>query len=1100
MAAIGQALLSASLQVALENLASPILQEFGRRIRIDKDLKKLIRTLSKIQAVLDDAEAKQIRDIAVKMWLDDLKEVAYDADDLLDEVATEAFRFNQQAKVTSFLNLSKDFIFKLGLAPRVKEINERLDEIAEERDDLGLKEGFGSAWSEINDRERLQTSSLIDESRVFGRSEDVEKIVKMLVSDENCVNDVVGVVPIVGMGGLGKTTLAQLVFNDSSVVEHFELRTWICVSDDFNARRLTKSILESIEKRPYDLLDLDTLQTSLRDKLMGRKFLVVLDDVWTEKESDWELLRLPFRAGAVGSKIVVTTRSKKVATIMGSYDPYNLEVLSFRDCWSLFKQRAFVDGNETAHPNLVPIGQEIVKKCQGLPLAAKALGGLLHAKEEVDEWKMILQSDIWELGEDENENEILPALRLSYNHLPAHLKQCFVYCSIFPKDHTFDKETLVLLWMAEGFVHPKRRRLEDVASDYFDDLLRRSFFQQSKTYLPSYVMHDLIHDLAQSVAGEICFRFEGDNLQDIPEKARHSSVLVDTFRPVAFEALCTTRALRTMLLHRKTSHEISNVEVPHDFFRSLKCLRSLDMSHIAIKDLPDSVGGLMHMRYLDLSHTDIKELPESVCNLCNLQTLILSNCNKLIALPKGTKDLVNLRHLNLTGCWHLKSMPPSFGRLISLHRLHRFVVGKEVGCGICELKNMNELRETLCIDRVEDVLSIEDAKEASLKTKQYIHKLVLRWSRSRYTGNAIDDEVLECLGPHNNLRELTIDVYPGFKFPNWMGDPLLSHLETIEFFHCNNTKALPSLGQLPFLKYLSISTMEDLKNIGREFYGEGKVKGFPSLKKLKLEDMRSLKEWQEITDGEFPVLEELSLSNCPNVANLPKFPSLHNLSLDDCHETVLNSVQFLTSLTSLKISNFRRIDFLPEGLLQPLTALEELKIAHFYRLKTLQEDLGMQNLQSLHRLELFCCPRLISFAEKGFPCKLHYLSIDMCSSMKDLPDGLGDLSVLQELNISKCPKFVSFPEDKLPSSLKSLRISSCPNLESLPPSLHEVENLEYLGIQSCPKIACLPVSGLPMSLCSLSITECKVLEERCALGGEDWAKIEHVPEKYIRFF
>ncbi|WCJ39044.1 Disease resistance protein RGA2 [Euphorbia peplus] len=1095
MAEIGQALLSASLQVALENLASPIIQEFGRRIRIDKDLKTLIRTLSKIQSVLSDAEAKQIRDISVKLWLHDLKEVAYDADDLLDEVATAAFRFNRGS---NFLALSKDFVYKLGLATRVREINERLEEIARERDELGLKEGFGLVMS----GERLQTSSLIDESRVFGRGKDVEVVVKMLVSGVDSGSNV-GVVSIVGMGGLGKTTLAQLVFNDASVVEHFEVRVWVCVSDDFSVRRLTKSVLESIDKRACDVLDLDVLQSSLRDKLMGRKFLVVLDDVWNEKESDWELLRLPFRVGAVGSKIVVTTRSKKVATAMGSFEAYHLEVLSFDDCWSLFKQRAFIDGNETVNPNLVQIGKEIVKKCQGLPLAAKALGGLLHGKTEVEEWTMILQSDIWELGEDEDENEILPALRLSYNHLPSHLKQCFLYCSIFPKDHNFEKETLVLLWMAEGFVQPKRRRrLEDVASDYFDDLLRRSFFQQSKTYtyFQRYVMHDLIHDLAQSVAGEICFRFDGENVRNIPEKARHSSMLVDKFRPVKFDTLSTVKGLRTLLLHSKTSHGFSDVEVPCDFFQSLKCLRSLDMSHIAIKDLPDTVGGLMHMRYLDLSYTVIKELPESVCNLCNLQTLILTNNNKLIALPKGTKDLVNLRHLNLTGCWHLISMPPLFGKLKSLQRLHRFVAGKEVGCGIGELKDMNELRETLCIDRVEDVLNIEDAKEASLKTKQYIHKLVLRWSRSRYMGNAIDDKVLECLEPHNNLRELTVDVYPGFKFPNWMGNPQLSHLETIEFFHCNNAKTLPPLGQLPFLKSLSICMMEELKKIGREFYGEGKIKGFPSLKKLKLEDMRSLKEWHEIVDGEFPVLEELSLSNCPDVVNLPKFPSLFNLLLNDCHEAVVNSVQFLTSLTSLKISNFRKMDFLPEGLLQPLTALKELKIEHFYRLKTLKEEVGMQNLQSLQRFELFCCPRLLSFADNGFPSKLQYLSIGMCSSMKDLPNGLGSLPVLQELNISKCPKLVSFSVDKLPISLKSFRISSCANLESLPLSLDGLENLEHLGIRSCPKIVRLPVSGLPTSLHSLSIDECKLLEERCAQGCEDWPKIEHVPQKYIRFF
>ncbi|KAJ9190583.1 hypothetical protein P3X46_001769 [Hevea brasiliensis] len=1102
MAVVGETFLSAVFQMALDTLASTILMEFGCRFDIDKDLKRLRRTLSKVQRVLNDAEAKQISDQEVKFWLNDLKKVFFDADDVIDEVATEAFRFNQQKKVTNLPSISKDSILELGIAPKIKEINEKLDEIAKDGADLGLREGVGVAWTESRDRdrERLQTSSLIDESRVFGREEDTKKIVKLLVSDEFHGNDV-AVLPIVGMGGLGKTTLAQLVFNDPLITKVFELRKWICVSDDFNfnPRRLTKSILESIDGKSRDLVDLDTLQNCLRDKLKGKKFLVVLDDVWTEKEREWETLRLPFRAGELGSKIIVTTRSKRVASIMGTLPTHHLEVLSADDCWLLFKQRAFIDGNEAAHPNLVSIGKEIVKKCRGLPLAAKTLGGLLRAKTEVPEWENILNSDIWEL--EYEENEIFPALRLSYNHLPAHLKQCFMYCSIFPKDYNFDKENLVLLWMAEGFVHCMgKRRLEDVASDYFDDLLLRSLFQQSKTDSSKFVMHDLIHDLAQSVAGEMCFRLEPEKLENIPEMVWHSSVLVDTFKSVTFEALYTKKSLRTMLLlcNKSSPRENSNVTVPHDLVCTLRCLRSLDMSHISIKELPDSVGNLMHMRYLDLSHTDIKELPESICSLCNLQTLILVNCNKLLILPKGTKDLMNLRHLDLTGCWHLRSMPPYFGRLTSLQRLHRFIAGNEVGSGISELKDMNELRATLCIDRVEDIINIEDAKEANLKRKPYIHKLVLRWSRSQRVRDAIDEELLECLEPHTSLRELTIDVYPGAKLPNWMGDSLLSHLESIEFIHCSYCKTLPPLGQLPFLKYLTICMMLELESIGREFYGNGKIKGFPSLKKLKLEEMRSLKEWEEIDHGEFPVLEQLEVLNCPSITNLPKFPSLSDLLLDNCHERVLCSVHFLTSLSSLEILNFRRVDLLPDGLLQPLTALKKLKIKNLHRFKALQNELGVQDLQSLQRLEISCCPKLLSFAEKGLPSSLQHLSIDMCNTLKNLPSGLQNVFSLEELHISKCPKIVSFPEEKLGISLKNLRLLSCANLESLPVRLHEVRNLESLSIQCCPKLACLPASGLPASLRSLSIMECALLKERCAEGGEDWPKIEHIPEKHIK--
>ncbi|KAM0861553.1 hypothetical protein ACQ4PT_045825 [Festuca glaucescens] len=181
---------------------------------------------------------------------------------------------------------------------------------------------------------------------------------------------------------------------------------------------------------------------------------------------------------------------------MGGVTPYYLNQLSDNDCWYLFRTYAFVDGNSNAHPNLEIIGKEIVKKLKGLPLAAKAIGSLLSSQGTEDDWKNVLRSEIWELPSDKN--NILPALRLSYNHLPAVLKRCFAFCSVFQKDYVFEKNRLVQIWMALGFIQPqRRRRMEEIGSSYFDELLSRSFFQHHKG---GYVMHDAIHDLAQSVS------------------------------------------------------------------------------------------------------------------------------------------------------------------------------------------------------------------------------------------------------------------------------------------------------------------------------------------------------------------------------------------------------------------------------------------------------------------------------------------------------------------------------------------------------------------------------------------------------------------------
>ena len=233
---------------------------------------------------------------------------------------TEAFRLKLQNPVSNLSSLSTDFRFEIR--SKLEKINKRLDEIAEEREELGLRERCVEKWDYA--RERSQTSSLVDESEVFGREVDKEKIVELLVCDEYGGNDVC-VIPIVGMGGLGKTTLAQIVYNDEKVMKHFELKMWVCVSDD-----------------------LDTLQSKLRDILKGKKYLLVLDDVWTDKKSDWDVLCLPLRAGATGSRIIVTTRDEGVSSVMGTMPPRLLEGLSDKDCWLLFKQRAFENGNADA--------------------------------------------------------------------------------------------------------------------------------------------------------------------------------------------------------------------------------------------------------------------------------------------------------------------------------------------------------------------------------------------------------------------------------------------------------------------------------------------------------------------------------------------------------------------------------------------------------------------------------------------------------------------------------------------------------------------------------------------------------------------------------
>ncbi|KAJ8646342.1 hypothetical protein MRB53_008090 [Persea americana] len=1048
-----EAALNALIQGIFDKLALPFLK---RRLGflyggVDEEMKKLSRTFLTIQALLSDAEDRQIKEEAVKLWLEDLKDVAYDAEDIIDEFTTEALRSTTQFPIqTRKRKRVQDVFSYLTCSPtshysiecRIKEIRERLDEIASERDQLQLK--VRDRGRRLQSGDRSQTSSLVDESIVFGRVDDREKIVNLLRSDQSRAGNGVLVVPIVGMGGLGKTTLAQLVYNDKRIEKHFDLRAWVCASEDFNLIRLTRAIVESLTKSPCHLMNLDPLQAALVKKLKGKKFLLVLDNVWNVSSSDWGELRAPLMVGARGSGILVTTRNQDVTSIMGTVPPHLLQGLSDDDCWSLFQHQAFLQGNSDAHPNLVPIGKGIVKKCKGLPLAVKTLGGMLFSKLDEEQWTAILKSDIWDLPEDRN--EILPALRLSYHHLPSHLKQCFAYCSIFPKGYSFKMDMFVLLWMAEGFVQPEGNKpIEDIGSEYFYDLVSRSFLRYEETIWDNqelYTMHDLLHDLAQSISAVECLRMEEGKPCAVVNKVRHVSYNWFSMEAVHFEAFYNLKSLRTLLLLSILKNCIKHV--PHELFINLRCMRVLDLSLTQITELPDSIGNLIHLRYLDLSFTQIKMLPKSTTSLYNLQTLKLISCYQLVELPSDLSNLVNLRHLPLFGAGHcgLIPMPLGIGRLKCLQTLDIFNVGKEIGNGITELKDMIHLRGRICISLLENVANVEEVKEAELRSKQKLRKLELRWKcddvESRPGG--AENGVLEGLQPHTNLEVLEITGYCGVAFPRWMGDSSFSNLIRVYLFRCR-CHVLPPFGQLPLLKELHIEELYGLKRVGHELSGDGIVKGFPSLDTLILYSMPDWEEWSG-TEGDIshvtdvtisycsklrelpplpPTLRLLRILYCERLASLPRVSTIHSLCLWGCDEVILGSLQHLTSLSSLNISEFPNLTSLPNGLLLPVTALEKLCISDCTRLMSLSEEVGLQDITSLRVLEIFRCPQLSSLGDGILPTTLHSLTISGCTSLKCLPKGLQKPVSLVFLEIVDCPEIHSFPEERLPTTVQTLR-------------------------------------------------------------------------------
>ncbi|KAI8537758.1 hypothetical protein RHMOL_Rhmol09G0049400 [Rhododendron molle] len=1007
-------------------------------------------------------EDRQITDRAVKAWLDELKDAVYHAEDLVDEIATEALRSKVEAEYPKGKQSLQDSVistftsfFDRGVNSKLEKMIGMLDRFVKAKDVLGLREVAARKWS----RTRMPTTSLVDESCVYGRENDKEEIMKLLLSDgENSKK--IDVIPIVGMGGMGKTTLAQLLYNDGSVHAHFDKKAWVCVSDVFDVLSITRTIVESVTGATSDAKDLNLLQVKLKESLGGKKFLIVLDDVWNENYEHWDALITPFRFGARGSKIIVTTRNKSVASIMQTVPIHWLKELPEEDSWMLFSKHAFEKGDCNAHPNLEKIGKEIVKKCKGLPLAVKTLGGLLRYQQDVKDWNSILESAIWELSEDKS--NILPALRLSYYYLPSHLKRCFAFCSVFIKDYEFDMEELVSIWIAEGFlVKPKNNNtVEEEGYECFHELLSRSFFQRSNANNSLFVMHDLVHDLAQYVMGDFCYSLEDGKPHGISDKVRHFSYVqhFDTFEK--FKRIMEAKCLRTFLPLPHRNHKVFwslSKKVLDEILLRLTRLRLLSLSQYMIKELPHSIGNLKHLCFLDLSNTQIKELPESICTLYNLETLLFCDCDLLTTLPAGIVKLISLHHLDLSGT-NLKEMPMHISRLKDLQQLTAFVVGRCSGLGINELGEFHYLRGTISISGLQNVKSGNDALEAKMSEKKYLEKLVLKWdSITEDSQNARD--VLEKLEPHSNLKHLEIKNYGGTRFPTWLGDQLFCNMVSLHLENCENCFSLPPLGQLPSLKELTIARMPNITNVGHEFYGEsGSLsKPFQSLETLRFEKMSGWVNWCIIDAEEFSRLQKLEVKECPElVTSLPRTTSIRELLLKECQGVQLEW-RSVSSVEKLVISGFASLKEFPSELVN----LKELSVEKCPRLYV--PEMSNRNM-FLESLALVRCESLISLPLGLFP-KLRYLGIVECTNFETLlliPDGIE----LQNLTL-----------------LETLTIGGCKKLKALPEQMHTLlPSLQSLSLMDCPEIESFPEGGLPSKLGTLDIRNCKKL-----VGGRrDW--------------
>nr|XP_043611553.1 putative disease resistance RPP13-like protein 1 [Erigeron canadensis] len=1124
--AIAEVIVGAFVTVLFEKLASDDLIMLARSAGIYSELNKWNDKLLQIQAVLVDASHKHLRQASVQLWLNKLQHLAYDIDDVLDDLTTEAARRHMNEESYASTSTSKVLkiiptkfhAYKYGrkMGSKLYKITTKLHDLVEEKNLLGLTDNVGRSSSTVK---RLEETSLVDVPSIVGREGDKELLLGKLLGNESCSRNF-SVVSIVGLGGIGKTTLTQVLYNDKEVKDHFELKSWVCVSDELDVFSISMAIFIDVGGVDTNFKTLNQLQVALSEKLSKKRFLLVLDDVWNEDSNQWELLQRPFSVAAPGSKIIVTTRKKKVATVVDSTQAYPLEILSNEEALCLLAQNALGKENFDSHPTFKLHGEGIVNKCGRLPLALITIGRVLRSKTNYEEWEELLNSEIWNLL---NEGNILPALRLSYYDLPPHLKQMFAYCCLFPKDYVFDIDELVLLWMAEGFLHGSNCNIsmEKFGHQCFRELESRSFFQHCSSDKSRYTMHDLISDLAMNVAGDFFYalgdKMGDDDGKEVLEKIHHFSFVRQQYGVYkTFKALQRARGLRTFLpmsvrIDRWQSFYLSS-KVLSELLPQLQILRVLSLANYGIKVVPESIGSLKHLRYLNLSKTDITCLPEQVGNLCNLQSLLLFGCHRLSSLPHSLIKLINLRHLDINYTPELKELPFGIGELTGLQTLSKVIIGDANGFKISHLKDLPHLQGRLTIEGLHKVTDLTDAKEASLHQKKGLHDLEMDWGNvSDVSRNAF--EVLEELRPFEKLSNIKISNYTGTKFPNWLGDPTYDCLTQIMLSGCRSCTCLPTLGHLPSLQKLFVESMNGLKRVGSELLGTASGDVFPSLKVLEFKNMDGWEEWLTVDgDGKdgiatsFPCLSRISIINCPklDVLTIEPIHSLQDLHVEICSASVLRSMIGVSSrLTRLTVREVNGLTTQLDGdVLKNLRAVEYLSISRCDELTYLweSEDEACKILRNLQELEVEKCKNLVRLEEKKVDLmirmeSLRNVSLHGCERLENYHCGSDSI---ERLWISGCGsmKSLTFPardDQDLPPTLKSLGICVWKNGDVNWFLSHFLSSLTSLRLTTLPNLRFLP-EGCLLHLTKLSISKCENIE---SIPERGYGFLPHLCLRYL---
>ncbi|KAI3957583.1 hypothetical protein MKW92_027747 [Papaver armeniacum] len=892
-------MVDAVVSFAVEKLGDALIHETIFLLGVRDQVQELRDELRRMQCFLKDADAKQQQgDERVRNWVADIRNVAYDSEDVVDTFMLKIGATSKPGRVLSLIKKTALMVKNLRHLRRVgkeiQAIQAKIKAISASTVTYGIKELPDDKPSSSTATLRNQYPHVQDED-VTGLEEYTKTLLTELSKDEErlCV------VSIVGVGGLGKTTLAKKIFKHDTVMRDFDCHAWCSISQQLNMRDV---LLEIITKfMNPNATELSTsgdknLVEKLYNYLQDKRYFIVMDDMWNPEH--WKILKPAFPNGKRGSKILLTTRNREVA-LQADPDSLHLEpeLLNEKKSWELLCKKAFPKTN-CCPAGLEKLGREMVRICGGLPLAICALGGILSVgREDIKEWRYVHRDVASNIN-----GGVMGILALSYNDLPVHLKPCFLYLGLFPEDFAIPRKKLIRLWIAEGFI-PHRKEdahgtLEEAGKrQYYNELIQRCMIQADKDPTPwrgkTCRMHDLMRDLCLVKGKELDFldiynqRIDGTTSgNDTSRRLRRYAInLNDEQRyGVDFDFNNSASALRTLLVQ----NSYFNPRVPLMKFQDMKLLRVLDLGDIELqKNKIQLIFELIHLRYLEIGGLRFHpwdllrkifpsdKIPSSIGNLRNLQTLKLSGGT----LPLTIANLVQLRHLeSIFGCKISGSF--QIENLINLQTLNGVEAGEWIrkGC-FGKLSKLQNLSVRYASRSQADVLIHEISNKKSSSSSSFedqyhenpIRVLHIWLQRNDIFDSQIFDSLSCCHNLHRLVLEGRLDGLNLQKYP-----PNLSKLTL--YGSMLEKDPMETLQYLPNLKLLDLHDA---------FKGEEMVcstKGFPQLQVLNIRWMRQLKKWT-IDQGGMPCLKELNLDGLKQLSMLPEglrfITTLKKLIIDD---------------------------------------------------------------------------------------------------------------------------------------------------------------------------------------------------------------------------